>query len=35
VRKATRRIDPAAGVFIFRSMDEKLARKVRILSDAS
>jgi putative DNA modification/repair radical SAM protein len=35
VRKATRRIDPAAGVFIFRSMDEKLARKLRILADAA
>ena len=35
MRKATRRIDPAAGVFIFRSMDEKLARKLRILADAA
>ena len=35
MRKATRRIDPAAAVFIFRSMDEKLARKLRILADAA
>ncbi len=35
MRKATRRIDPAAAVFIFRSMDDKLARKLRILADAA
>ena len=35
MRRLTRRIDPGARAFIFRSMDEKLARKLRILADAA
>ncbi|BAU91018.1 putative DNA-binding protein [Methylorubrum populi] len=35
MRGPTRRIDPPTGLFIFRSMDDKLARKLRILADAA
>ena len=35
MRGPTRRIDPGAAAFIFRSMDDKLARKLRILADAA